>query len=139
MCKSITKNGIQCKLQPNNEYCHIHKNNKIIETHTQYYKKIIEYKTKEISNLNKTLEKKIKYYEKLVELKQDEINSLHEELEEKDNKINSMLDYYNKYSQIIEYEIYKKHLIENGIDIYKLNDKTFHEKRKMRNKLTHII
>lgn len=96
MCNQITKSNEKCKLEPNKPYCHIHK--KLIIKHNL---------KKEIINLNKTIEKKSlenKELKKNLEFFKNEVNELN-------NKINSMIDHYNKYEVIKNYNKLKNELI----------------------------
>lgn len=135
MCKHIKSNKEKCKIKSKGDYCHIHK---------KY--QIDEFKQNEIKNLNKVINNKRIQYEKILQLKQDDINQLLIESEIKERYINELknkikqLEIDAKNYQIIkQFEKEKQELINKGIDIYNYQNDEFHQRRFLRNALSHSI
>jgi len=146
MCKFQTRNNTMCKIaSKDNEYCHIHR--KIIATQklNSFDLKLSQSKN-EIRNLNKTIQRKTKFFrneivkkEETIENLKDQIEDLRDSISSHIKTINMMKEDYDKYQLIKAYELKKKKLLENGIDIFKYNDQEFHYQRKLRNKLAHEV
>jgi hypothetical protein len=135
MCKYIKSNKEKCKIKSKGEYCHIHKKHQIDE-----------FKQNEIKNLNKVINNKRLQYEKILQLKQDDINELLIENEMKERKIQELKNRIKQLEQdaknykiIKQFEKEKQELINKGIDIYNYQNDEFHQKRYLRNQLSHAI
>lgn len=80
----------------------------------------------EVKNMNKTLEKKAL----IIKYKEEEIKAL---IKSK----NELEEDANNYRIIKEYEKEKQELINKGIDIYNYQNEEWHQKRFLRNQLSH--
>ena len=100
----------------------------LIEAHEPNIKnsKLFDVTKNEVKNLNKTLEKKVL----IIKYKDEEIKAL--------MKVNKELEEDAKNYKIIkEYELEKQELINKGIDIYNYKNEEWHQKRYLRNQLSH--
>lgn len=88
----------------------------------------------EIKNLNKTIEKK----NNTIATQACYADQMSSNLLDMQNKVDFYKIDYDKYQVIKEYEMEKKRLINNGIDIYNYYNDDFHNKRFNRNLVAHL-
>lgn len=119
-------------LKKYNDLVDVYKNTEqdLIEAHevNERNEKLFDVTKNEVKNLNKTLEKKV-----LI------IKQKNEELKQKDTKIKELEEDATNYKIIKEYELEKQELINKGVNIYNYRNNEFHEKRYLRNQLSHPV
>ncbi len=147
MCKFMITRGlkkVQCKLQKNNEYCHIH----IKLINIKKIPKInlkLDNLSRDVTNLHLSISKKndklnslIKERYELKEIINQNIVTI-AELQNKLNEANKMKEDYNNYQIIKKYEKIKQSYLNRNIDILNIKNDEFHKLRKNRNYIVHEL
>lgn len=140
MCNYFVEPNRKCLIAKDKPLCHIHKNKKP----KSFPNFILEMKIFDIEDNNIKLVKKIDKLNTFIQNQKIEITNLNNRLNIKNKQIKELTDLvnhmkvdYNNYQLIKQYELKKKNLIKNGIDIYNYNNTEFHNFRKHRNQLAH--
>lgn len=129
MCIALTKKGLVCK--KNNtvgyEYCTIHIPKNSTENLTIYIKELEEEKEKTNASLSERDKEILRLIAQIREYKDENKKLL--------SRVTNMVDYYENYKKILEFERYKLSL--NFEKISKKELERYNNLRQIRNKLCH--